>query len=176
MEFNRWQLGLSMLGEAIRLVLFPSFDPSQLTNLIQELQPTYAEFIHGVPPDPNNKWRTQAIRHLNGHTLKEFQGKEEYEASTLDYRETLKILLRVYAQRSMFDRLVVAPMGSKMQAVAVGLFRAALHDVQIVYPTPQVFTEPGNYTLGLRQLYQLDLPTDSILEAIKDIETHDISC
>lgn len=160
---------VSMLGEAIRLIAFPSFDPSQLTNLIQELQPTYAEFIHGVPPDPNNKWRTQAIRLLNGRTLKELQGKEEHEASTLDYRETLKILLRVYAQRSMFDRLVVAPTGSKMQAVAVGLLRAVLHDVQIVYPTPQVFTEPGNYTLGLRQLYQLDLPTDSILEAIKDI-------
>ena len=161
---------VSMLGEAIRLVAFPSFDPAQLSNLIQELQPAYTEFIHGIPPDQNNRWRTEAIRRLNGRTLNELHSKTDHNASTLDYRETLKILLSIYAKRSMFDRFVVAPTGSKMQAVAVGLFRAALHDVQIVYPTPQVFTQPENYTLGLRQLYHLDLPTDAIWDAIKDVE------
>ena len=165
---------VSMLGEAIRLVAFPSFNPAQLTNLVQELQPTYADFIHGVPPRQDNKWRARAICKLNGRTLDELQGKRDHNASTLDYRETLTILLRIYAERSMFDRLVIAPTGSKMQAVAVGLLRVVLHDVQIVYPTPQVFTEPGNYTLGLRQLYQLDVPTKSILEAVKDIEADDI--
>lgn len=153
---------VSMLGEPIRLIAFPSFAHEQLTNLIQELQPTYAEFIHGVPPDPKNKWRTEAIRRRNLPTLNELRGKNDLEASTLDYRETLHKLLDIYAERSMFDRLVVAPTGSKMQAVAVGLFRAVLHDVQIVYPTPQTFTEPGRYTLGLRQLYKVDLPTEAI--------------
>ena len=161
---------VSMLGEAIRLIAFPSFDPVQLSNLVQELQPTYTEFIHGIPPNQNNRWRTKAIRQLNERTLNELHSKTDHNASTLDYRETLKILLSIYAQRSMFDRLVVAPTGSKMQAVAVGLFRAVLHDVQIVYPTPQIFTKPENYTLGLRQLYQLDLPTDAIGDAIKNVE------
>ncbi len=164
---------VSMLGEAIRLVAFPSFDPAQLSNLIQELQPAYTEFIHGIPPGQNNRWRTEVIRQLNGRTLNELHSKIDHNASTLDYRETLKILLSIYAQRSMFDRLVVAPTGSKMQAVAVGLFRAALHDVQIVYPTPQVFTEPERYTLGLRQLYQLDLPTKAISDAIKNVKADD---
>ena len=153
---------VSMLGEPIRLIAFPSFAHEQLTNLIQELQPTYAEFIHGVPPDPKNKWRTEAIRRRNLLTLNELRGKKDHETSTLDYRETLHKLLDIYAERSMFDRLVVAPTGSKMQAVAVGLFRAVLHDVQIVYPTPQTFTEPDRYTLGLRQLYKVDLPTEAI--------------
>ncbi len=153
---------VSMLGEPIRLIAFPSFAHEQLTNLIQELQPTYAEFIHGVPPDPKNKWRTEAIRRRNLLTLNELRGKKDHETSTLDYRETLHKLLDIYAERSMFDRLVVAPTGSKMQAVAVGLFRAVLHDVQIVYPTPQVFMAPNEYTLGLRQLYKVDLPTEEI--------------
>ena len=74
----------------------------------------------------------------------------------------------------MFDRIVVAPTGSKMQSVAVGLFRAVLHDVQIVYPTPQFFAEPRNYTLGMRQLYQLDLPIDSILEVIEHNKTEEM--
>lgn len=153
---------VSMLGEAIRLVAFPSFAHEQLINLIQELQPTYTELIHGVPPAKQNKWRTEAIRKLNHLTLNELMGIKDHETSTLDYRETLRTLLQIYGERSMFDRLVVAPTGSKMQAVAVGLFRSVLHDVQIVYPTPQIFTEPDRYTLGLRQLYKVDLPTEAI--------------
>lgn len=153
---------VSMLGEAIRLVAFPSFDPSQLANLIQELQPTYTELIHGIPPIQENQWRTKAISTLNHQTLTELHGRKDHEASTLDYRETLRKLLQIYAERSMFDRLVISPTGSKMQAVAVGLFRSALHDVQIVYPTPQVFTTPEKYTVGLRQLYMVDLPTEAI--------------
>lgn len=153
---------VSMLGEEIRLVAFPSFAHEQLSNLIQELQPTYTEFIHGVPPAKQNKWRTEAIRKLNHLTLGELREKKDHETSTLDYRETLHKLLDIYAERSMFDRLVVAPTGSKMQAVAVGLFRSVLDDVQIVYPTPQIFPAPKEYTLGLRQLYQVDLPTEAI--------------
>jgi hypothetical protein len=58
----------------------------------------------------------------------------------------------------MFDRIVVAPTGSKMQAVAVGLFRSVMYDVQIVYPTPQIFIAPHEHTIGIRQLYKVDLP------------------
>ncbi len=154
---------VSMLGEATRLVAFPSFDPAQLTNLLQELQPAYTELIHGVPPVQGNEWRKDAIRKLNRPTLDELQEKKDHDASTLDYRETLHVLLQVYAERSMFDRIVVAPTGSKMQAVAVGLFRSVLHDVQIVYPTPQIFTAPQAHTIGLRQLYKVDLPTEAII-------------
>ena len=157
---------VSMLGEAIRLVAFPSFDPAQLTNLLQELQPAYTEFIHGVPPDQENQWRTEAVRKLNCLAVDEFKGSRDHETSTLDYRQTLHKLLQIYAERSMFDRLVVAPTGSKMQTVAVGLFRAALHDIQIVYPTPQVFTAPDEYTLGLRQLYQIDIPAEAFIDTI----------
>ena len=158
----------SMLGEASRLIAFPSFDPMQITNLIQELQPTYTEFIHGLPPVRKNEWRKDAVLRINSRTLDEIKQKENHETSTLDYRETLKVLFTIYAKRSMFDRLVLAPTGSKMQAVAVGLFRAVLDDVQIVYPTPQIFLQPEKYTIGLRQLYQLDLPIEAISAAIGD--------
>jgi hypothetical protein len=162
---------VAMLGEAIRLVAFPSFDPAQLSNLIQELQPTYTEIIHGVPPAPKNKWRTKAIDDLNRPTLASLRRREDHMASTRDYRETLRILIQVYEERSMFDRIVVAPTGSKMQAVAVGLFRSALYDVQIVYPTPQIFTDPHEHTVGIRQLYQVDLPTEAMSVGNRGIES-----
>jgi hypothetical protein len=72
----------------------------------------------------------------------------------------------------MFDRIVVAPTGSKMQAVAVGLFRAVLYDVQIVYPTPQIFTAPHEHTVGIRQLYKVDLPTEAMSVGNRGVEGH----
>lgn len=160
---------VAMLGESIRLIAFPSFDPSQLSNLVSELQPTYANLIHGLPPLSKDRWRRVAIADLNQHAIRSLQSREEAEASTLDYRETMHLLLEIYSNRSMFDRIVVAPTGSKMQAVAVGLFRAALRDIQIVYPTPRVFNAPEEHTLGCRQLYVLDCPAECFSSSITSI-------
>jgi hypothetical protein len=115
-----------------------------------------------VPPSQKNKWRTEAIDELNRPTLDALQWQKSHRASTRDYRETLHILIKVYGERSMFDRIVVAPTGSKMQAVAVGLFRSVLYDVQVVYPTPQIFTAPHEHTVGIRQLYKVDLPIEAM--------------
>lgn len=149
---------VSMVGEAIRLIAFPSFDPAQLKNLVEELQPTYTELVHGTPPAERNRWRLDAIKHLNGAILEELKGARDHAVSTRDYRETLRLLLDVYSRRSMFDRIVVAPTGSKMQAVAIAILRLALDDVQVVYPTPLRFKEERAYTFGVRQVYQLDVP------------------
>lgn len=155
---------VSMVGQAIRLVAFPSFDPSQLANLMQELQPTFVENVLGVRSSRENKWRRDAILKLNESSLRELSAtaREDHSVSTLDYRETLKLLLDIYDRRNMFDRLVISPTGSKMQSVAVGLFRRILHDVQIVYPTPKSFSKPEDYTIGLQQLYQLDIPAGAL--------------
>ncbi len=155
---------VAMVGEAIRLVVFPSFEAVQMKNLLQELQPTYVDVIHGVPPAKENRWRLDAAKQLNMGVLRRQTGVTEHEASTLDYRETIEVLLEIYRRRSMFDRLLLAPTGSKMQAVAVGLVRAALTDIQIVYPTPQ-HLNTSVYTQGLRHIYQLRAP--NIAESVR---------
>ena len=152
---------VAMLGEPIRLIAFPSLDPTQLSAVVQELQPAYVNFVHGVPPRTENEWRKDAICWLNERTLKQSQGSDEHEASTFDYRETLRMLLEIYRRRCGWDRLIIAPTGSKMQAVGVGLFRAVLPDVQIVYPTPQTFVEPARYTVGLSNVYRFDVPEEA---------------
>ena len=157
---------IAMLGEPIRLIAFPSFDPAQLTNLIQELQPTYGDFVHGIPPDLRNKWRTEAIRRINRPSLDHFSKKRHHQSSTIDYRETIKLVLDIYAERSVFDRLVIAPTGSKMQTVGVGLLRAVLSDIQIVYPTPQIFIAPTEHTIGLRRLFELKVPIRELREVL----------
>ena len=173
------ELSAASLGaNQSRLVCFPSFNTYQLIALRQELQPSRYAYIHGIPPSDKNKWRTEAIIKLNhiGKTKSETPSdaaqfletsadspvggskrEEHFETSTINYIETLECLCKIYARHGMRDRLLVSPTGSKMQVVAVGLFRAFVEDVQIVYPTPRVYTEPNNYTTGVGKLYILPL-------------------
>ena len=146
---------ISLDGQQTRLIAFPSFNADQLTALRTELQPSRYSIIHGVPPLPSNRWRTEAIAKLN-HT-EALSSEEQYTTDTLDYRETLDCLLKIYQEHGAVERLLIAPTGSKMQAVAVGIFRAFIQDVQVVYPTPRSFTSPTSYTIGVGNRYGLEL-------------------
>jgi hypothetical protein len=145
----------SPAGLQTRLVAFPSLDTHQLTALRNELQPSRFTFIEGVPPSPENKWRQGLISAINH--LDQIPNAERFQTSTLNYYETLDCLLALYARHDVRERLLVSPTGSKMQTVAVGLFRAFVEDVQIVYPIPRGFRFPTRYTLGVGALHAINL-------------------
>jgi len=142
-------------GTQTRLIAFPSLDAHQLTALRNEIQPSRFSFIEGVPPSPQNKWRQQVISSLN--QLDKIPEAERFQTSTLDYRETLDCLLKLYSEHGERERLLISPTGSKMQTVAVGVFRAMVEDVQIVDPTPGTFLKPDRYTVGIGPLHVLPL-------------------
>lgn len=148
---------VAMLGEATRLVVFPSMETVQMKNLLQEVQPTYVDAIYGLWPRDRDRWRRAAAKQLNARELQGQTGVSEHEASTLDYTDTLRVLLGIYAERSMFDRMLVAPIGSKMQAVAVGIVRSVLTDLQVVYPTPQEL-KADHYTKGVGPVHHVRVP------------------
>src|SRR5271157_173980 len=152
---------ISPASQQTRLIAFPSFNTDQLTALRTELQPSRYSIIHGVPPSAENLWRRDAIARLN-HT-DNLEVEESYSTSTLDYRETLECLLEIYGRHGATERILIAPTGSKMQAVAVGILKAFLTDVQIVYPTQRAYTSPTTYTVGVKRLYQL--PLDAFSQA-----------
>lgn len=143
-----------------RLIVFPSFNSDQLFALKADLQPSYFSFINGIPPSSENSWRTDVIRKIN--KIDTFPRKEEYNCSTLDYVETLDQLIELYSKYSYSNRLLLSPIGSKMQTVAVGIFRTYLNDVQIVYPTPREYAHPKVYTSGIKNMYILNLESFSI--------------
>ncbi|HLP48407.1 MAG TPA: hypothetical protein VK469_20875, partial [Candidatus Kapabacteria bacterium] len=145
-----------MYGQPVRLVTFPSFNIDQLASLKGDIQPYSFNFIHGIPPSPENAWRPEAIKKLN-HIEDIKMNREDLEASTLYYEETLEHLLKIYDEYNYLERIFIAPTGSKMQAVAVGIFRTFMNDVQIVYPTPREFSSPKRYTEGIKTIYRLDL-------------------
>lgn len=80
------------------------------------------------------------------------------------YEETLEHLLRIYDKYNYLERIFIAPTGSKMQTVAVGIFRTFMNDVQIVYPTPRRFPSPKRYTEGIKNIYSLDLKSFNSLK------------
>ena len=123
----------------------------QFSSLRAEIQPSFIGIVNGIPPSPLHSWRPEAITRLN--EINDISGTEEFDASTLDYRETLTTLLNIYQDHAALERLVISPTGSKMQAVAVGIFRTFMQDVQIAYPTPDKFAEPENYTIGAKSVY-----------------------
>jgi len=138
-----------------RLIVFPAFDVHHLTALRAELQPSRITFIEGKPPSSANLWRQIAIAALNH--LDSMPEAERITTCTLRYEETLDVLLGLYQRHGLRERLLIAPTGSKMQTVAVGLFRAYIEDVQIVYSTPRGFVSPDNYTRGVGPICLLDL-------------------
>lgn len=145
----------AVTGVQTRLVAFPSLDAHQLTALRAELQPSRLSFIEGKPPGIHNQWRQRAIAAVN--RLDQIQNDESYQVSTLNYQETLSCLLSLYAEHGVYERLLISPTGSKMQAVAVGILRSFVEDVQIVYPTPRDFLKPERYTQGIGQMHLLAL-------------------
>ena len=148
---------VAMLGSPIRLISFLSFDSSQLRNLVQEIQPTHNDVVCGLPPRADMAWRRDAVIEMNEATVTMLRRAESHEACTFDYRVSLKLILAVYGNHSVFDRIVIAPTGSKMQALAVGIIRSLLKDVQIVYPTPRRFLDPRHYTEGVRRVVRIPL-------------------
>jgi hypothetical protein len=152
----------AIAGNQTRLVAFPTFSTDQLTALRNELAPSRLTCIHGVPPGPEHQWRTAATAKINRLDL---ALPDNLLASTLDYKETLDCLLKLYDAHSDRDRILVSPTGSKMQTVAVGLFRAFMDDVQIVYPTPKEFPSPNKYTRGIGDFYSLPLDKFSLVSS-----------
>jgi hypothetical protein len=146
---------VAMQGQPMRVIAFPSWNTTQLAAVCSEMQASYFTIVHGRPPNQQSAWRRDAIRNLN--RVESLPAREEFDVSTLDYREMLTLLLRVYAEHSQREKLVVSPTGSKMQSLAVGLVCGFLSDLQVVYPTPRSFAAPGEYTHGVGQLYQLSL-------------------
>jgi hypothetical protein len=146
---------ISLYRAPIRLIAFPSFNPTQLLNARANIQPAQLTLIHGTPPDPELRWRKEAIAALN--RLDKDLNREDIEASTLHYNETLAVLLDLYDRWAEFNTLVISPTGSKMQTVAVAIFRSFVSDIQIVYPTPLKFTDPSAHTRGAKSIYELRL-------------------
>lgn len=131
------------------IVAFTSFNEQLIRALLSNFNPTHLFLINGVPPVLS--WRETATQEIHSEILNEYRGDNPLDtehrldrrSSTLYYAETFELLSKIYREYCVSNRIVLAPTGSKMQALGCALFKLCCPDVHIEYPTPESYLIEG---------------------------------
>jgi len=128
--------------------------------LINSISPSRLFLINGRPP--HHSWRERATAWIHDELRREWpEGDNPCNvkdgaalpvrvASTLDYQETVDVLLDLYWSNAAQYRIVLAPTGSKMQTVGSFVVKAVHPDIHIEYPTPESFLPTYSKGVGDR--------------------------
>ena len=146
---------ISMQGYPIVLLSFLTFNYRELAAIINEITPELSILFEGNPHKKNNEWRLKAVRWINKKVTDYIRAKK-LMCSTFYYKELLKYLESIYQKYGDTHKLVVAPTGSKLQTIAVFLFKQLHPDVQFIYPVTRKFSK--EYTSGVERIWTISFP------------------
>jgi hypothetical protein len=149
-----------MQKSPVLLVAFLSFNEQLIRALLSECNPMHLFLINGVPP--NLKWREEAMRDIHKYIIKEYSkdnpldnGRLIRRTSTFDYRETFELLAKIYRDYGIDNRIVLAPTGSKLQALGCVLIKICCPDIHIEYPIPESYYIEGYSSSNIRKIHQI---------------------
>jgi len=157
---------VAMQGQPTAALVFMSFNDALTQILLNTVYPGRLFLINGRPPV--HSWREAATAWIHDQVRREWEEDNPVQpavdggvplpkrvVSTLDYRETVSLLLQLYWELSANHRILLAPAGSKLQAVGCYLVKALHPDIHIEYPSPEGFLPP--YSTGVGPRWLLDL-------------------
>jgi hypothetical protein len=157
---------VAMQGQPTAALVFMSFNDALTQILLNTVYPGRLFLINGRPPV--HSWREEATAWIHDQVRREWEEDNPMQsslaegvwlpkrvASTLDYRETVSLLLQLYWQLSATHRVLLAPAGSKLQAVGCFLVKALHPDIHIEYPSPEGFLPYYSSLVGNRWLLDL---------------------
>lgn len=161
---------VAMQGQPTAALVFMSFNDVLTQVLLNTVYPSRLLLINGRPPV--HRWREAATAWIHDQVRREWQYDNPVEpgveygvplpkraTSTLDYRETVSLLLELYWDLSPKHRILLAPAGSKMQAIGCYLVKALHPDIHVEYPSPEGFSQ--DYSLDIGPRWLLDFGTFS---------------
>lgn len=173
---------VAMQGQPTAALVFMSFNDALTQVLLNTVYPSRLFLINGRPPV--HSWREFATSWIHDQVRREWEEDNpavhsaegipipERVASTLDYRETVALLLSLYWQLSSTHRVLLAPAGSKMQAVGSFLVKALHPDIHVEYPSPAGFERV--YSRGVGKHWLIDFgPLSDRIDGIARAERHD---
>lgn len=141
------------------LLMFPGFRAERSNAVVSFVDPSLVTnpgdkviWLLGIPHLDENRWRLDAMRRINSID----ESTPQYEVSTFDYKDTIRVLEDIYSARSRSHTLTLSPLGSKMQAVGTALFCFMHPDVRIIFSTPKEYNAT-HYSRGCRALWTIDL-------------------
>lgn len=157
---------VAMQGQPSAAIAFMSFNELLTQALLNTVYPSRLFLINGR--SPKWPWREGATAWIHELLRSEWPNDDnplEMQpgngaalpariASTLEYLETIRILLGLYWTLAVDHRVLLAPTGSKMQTLGC-FFAKALHpDIHIEYPTPDGFLDTYSDGIGPTWLIQ----------------------
>jgi len=153
---------IRMQGQPVTLVAFASFNEKLVSHMLGFISPHRLILINGRPPLAEYAWREHATHDIHKRLYQEYdtdnplndQGVLARATSTLDYRETVDELEKIYLQHGLFERIICAATGSKMQTVGLYFSKIMHPDLQIEYPTPDSYYFK-DMTHGVRQVHEV---------------------
>ena len=157
---------VAMQGQPTAALVFMSFNDALTQVLLNTVYPGRLFLINGRPPV--HLWREEATAWIHDQVRCEWEEDNPVEnstvsgnvplpkrvVSTLHYSETVLLLLDLYWQLSINHRVLIAPAGSKMQAVGCYIVKALHKDIHIEYPSPEGFAH--SYSSGIGPMWSLD--------------------
>jgi hypothetical protein len=157
---------VAMQGQPTAALVFMSFNDALTQVLLNTVYPSRLFLINGRPP--LYRWREEATAWIHDRVRREWEEDNPLDpsagdgvllpkrvVSTLYYRETVALLLDLYWTLSAKHRILLAPAGSKMQAVGCYIVKALHPDIHIEYPSPEGFSQ--EYSSGIGTRWVLDL-------------------
>ena len=165
---------VSMQGQPTAAVAFMSFNDALTQTLLNTVYPARLFLINGRPP--KHQWREEATAWIHERLRAEWPEDNpacrcdipgtvlpQRVTSTLDYRQTVSLLLKLYWELSADYRILLAPSGSKMQAIACSIVKGLHTDIHIEYPSLEGFTP--EYSDGVGAKWRINIPSLSQLLA-----------
>ncbi len=156
---------VAMQGQPTAAIVFMSFNDALTQVLLNTVYPSRLLLINSRPP--YHRWREEATAWIHDQVRREWEGDNPVVSgthnavlpkrvvSTLDYRETVEVVSRLYWDLSVNHRILLAPAGSKLQAIGCYFAKALYPDIQVEYPSPKGFKPP--YSSGTGDRWALDL-------------------
>ena len=154
---------VAMQGQPTAALVFMSFNDALTQILLNTVYPSRLFLINGRPPV--HSWREEATAWIHDQVRREWEDDNPAQpavegrvplpkrvVSTLDYRAAVSLLLQLYWELSANHRVLLAPAGSKLQAVGCYLVKALHPDIHIEYPSPEGFRPYYSSGIGTRWL------------------------
>ena len=157
---------VAMQGQPTAAIVFMSFNDALTQALLNTVYPSRLILINSRPPE--HRWREEATAWIHEQVRREWEDDNPMQSgdagrssvpervvSTLDYRETVDVVSELYWNLSVTHRILLAPAGSKLQAVGCYLAKALHPDIHVEYPSAKGFK--GTYSDGTGSVWRLDL-------------------
>ena len=144
--------GIYAPGYSPLLIILLGFETIRARGVLDLFQPSRKIGIIGIPSRSDLMWRLDLAREMYQNL---FGNRNRIlELSEFDYRKVYAALEKLYSEFVQTNNIAIAPLGSKMQTLAVLLFLEKHPDVQLLISIPLKW-HPRRYSEGIGKSYQI---------------------